>query len=177
MHFLCSKFSIFLTTYPLLNANVIFEGFLGNLKVAPSVYICSLLSNTLKNAVFIQGAFSKKNLLNVNNIVWQRLVFVSSCNNGKLLSETVVQVPFLDRQCPLVNYLVLTYCFHSIIKWCQCNDSTKDRRSTSVCSLYGQLSQGWMANFPAFIASKSFDLWNHHIPQMKWHDLRHIFMY
>ena len=37
--------------------------------------------------------------------------------------------------------------------------TTEDGRSTSgVCSLYGQLSQGRMANFPAFIASKSFDL-------------------
>ena len=26
---------------------------------------------------------------------------------------------------------------------------------------------GWMAVSLAFIASKSFDLWNHHIPQMK----------
>ena len=28
-----------------------------------------------------------------------------------------------------------------------------------------QISQGQMANFPAFIASKSFDLWKHHISQ------------
>ena len=27
-----------------------------------------------------------------------------------------------------------------------------------VCLLHGQLSQGQMAKFPAFIASKSFDL-------------------
>ena len=53
----------------------------------------------------------------------------------------------------------------------------EDGRSTSVCSLYGQLSQDRMTNFPAFIASKSFDLWNHHIPQMKWYNLRHILMY
>ena len=44
--------------------------------------------------------------------------------------------------------------------------STEDGRSMRVCLLYGQLSQGRMADFPAFIASKSFDLWNHHIPQM-----------
>ena len=30
-----------------------------------------------------------------------------------------------------------------------------------------QLTQGRMANFPAFIASKSFDLENHPIPQIK----------
>ena len=36
--------------------------------------------------------------------------------------------------------------------------STEDGRCTSVCSLYGQLNQGQMVNFPAFIASKSFDL-------------------
>ena len=36
--------------------------------------------------------------------------------------------------------------------------TTEDGRSTSLCSLYGQLSQGRMANFPALIASKSFDL-------------------
>ena len=40
-----------------------------------------------------------------------------------------------------------------------------------------QLSQGQMANFPAFIASKSFDLWNRHIPQIKWHNLLHMLMY
>ena len=33
--------------------------------------------------------------------------------------------------------------------------SMEDRRSTRVCSLHGQLSQGRMANFPAFTASKS----------------------
>ena len=38
--------------------------------------------------------------------------------------------------------------------WC-----TEDVRSMSLCSLYGQLSQGQRANFSAFIASKSFDLW------------------
>ena len=54
---------------------------------------------------------------------------------------------------------------------------TEDGRSTTVFSLYWQLSQGRMADFPAFIASKSFDLWNHHIPQMKWHNLRQILMY
>ena len=44
---------------------------------------------------------------------------------------------------------------------------TEDRRPTSVFSLYWQPS--WMAYFPAFIASKYFDLWNHHIvPQIKW---------
>ena len=40
----------------------------------------------------------------------------------------------------------------------QCHATTEDRRSTSFCSLHGQLSQGRMVNFPAFIASKSFDL-------------------
>ena len=30
-----------------------------------------------------------------------------------------------------------------------------------------RLDLGQMAHFPAFIASKSFDLRNHHIPQMK----------
>ena len=30
-----------------------------------------------------------------------------------------------------------------------------------------RLSQGRMANFPAFIASIFFDLCNHHIPQLK----------
>ena len=35
---------------------------------------------------------------------------------------------------------------------------TKDGKSTSVCSLYGQLSQSQIADFPAFIPSKSFDL-------------------
>ena len=36
--------------------------------------------------------------------------------------------------------------------------TTEDGRSTSVLSLYWQLSQGQMTDFPAFIASKSFDL-------------------
>ena len=40
-----------------------------------------------------------------------------------------------------------------------------------------QLSQSRMADFPAFIASKNFDLWNHHIPQIKWLNLRHTLMY
>ena len=34
-----------------------------------------------------------------------------------------------------------------------------------------------LVNFSAFIASKSFDLWNHHIPQMKWYNLWHILVY
>ena len=50
------------------------------------------------------------------------------------------------------------------------------RDTEGVFSWYWQLSQGRMADFPAFIASESFDLWNHHIPQMKWHNLRHILM-
>ena len=37
--------------------------------------------------------------------------------------------------------------------------TTEDgRRSTSVLSLYWQLSQGRMSNIPVFIALKSFDL-------------------
>ena len=36
--------------------------------------------------------------------------------------------------------------------------ATEDGRSMSVFSLYWQLSQSRMANFPAFKASKSFDL-------------------
>ena len=41
------------------------------------------------------------------------------------------------------------------------------------------LDLGQMVTFPAFIASKSFDPWNHHIPQMKmkWYNLWHILMY
>ena len=39
--------------------------------------------------------------------------------------------------------------------------------SMSVLSVYRQLSQGRMANFPAFIASKSFDLCHCHMPQIK----------
>jgi hypothetical protein len=37
-------------------------------------------------------------------------------------------------------------------------ETMEDGRSTSLYSLYGQLSQGRMADFPALIASKSFDL-------------------
>ena len=40
---------------------------------------------------------------------------------------------------------------------------TEDGRSTSIFLLYWQLSQRRLASFPAFIASKYFDLWNHHI--------------
>ena len=47
----------------------------------------------------------------------------------------------------------------------------------SLYSLYGQISQGRMANLPAFIASTSFHLGNHLMPQMKWHNLRHILTY
>ena len=39
------------------------------------------------------------------------------------------------------------------------------------------LDLGRMADFPAFIASKSFDLWNHHIPQKCFYNLWHILMY
>ena len=39
------------------------------------------------------------------------------------------------------------------------------------------LDLGRMAHFPAFIASKSFDLWNHHIPQKCLYNLWHILMY
>jgi hypothetical protein len=35
---------------------------------------------------------------------------------------------------------------------------TEDGRSMSVISLHRQLSQGRMADFPVFVASKSFDL-------------------
>ena len=36
--------------------------------------------------------------------------------------------------------------------------NAEDGRSTSVFSLYWQISLGQMVNFPAFIASKYFDL-------------------
>ena len=49
--------------------------------------------------------------------------------------------------------------------------------SMSVFSVYWQLSQGWMADFPAFRTLKSFDLGNHHRPQIKWHNMQHILMY
>ena len=39
------------------------------------------------------------------------------------------------------------------------------------------LDLGWMATFPAFIASESFDLLSHHIPQKCFYNLWHIFMY
>ena len=39
------------------------------------------------------------------------------------------------------------------------------------------LALGQMAGFPAFIGSKPFDLWNRHIPQMKWYNLWHILIY
>ena len=37
------------------------------------------------------------------------------------------------------------------------------------------LDLGRMADFPVFIASIYFELWNHHIYQMKWYNLWHIF--
>ena len=74
---------------------------------------------------------------------------------------------------PILKVWILK-CSH--ICFTKCVYCTEDGRSTSVFLLYWQLSQGWMADFPAFIASKSFDLWNHHIPQMKWHNLWHILM-
>ena len=37
-----------------------------------------------------------------------------------------------------------------------------------------RLDLGQMADFPAFIASKSFDLWNHHIPQKCFNNLWYI---
>jgi hypothetical protein len=55
--------------------------------------------------------------------------------------------------------------------------ATEDGRSTSVFSLYWQNSQGRMVDFPAFIASNFFDLWNHHIPEMKWNNLWPILTY
>ena len=39
------------------------------------------------------------------------------------------------------------------------------------------LDLGWMATFPAIIASESFDLLSHHIPQQCFYNLWHIFMY
>ena len=44
----------------------------------------------------------------------------------------------------------------------------------SIFLVYWQLSQARMANFPAFIGTKSFDLRNHHIPQMKWQIAAHF---
>ena len=43
----------------------------------------------------------------------------------------------------------------------------EDKKSTSIFLLYGHISQGRIVDFPAFIASKSFHLWN-----LKWKDLR-----
>ena len=86
-------------------------------------------------------------------------------------------------QNPLVGFHIDQSCiFHiwpkpNIHLWKTLALGTEDGRFTSICLLYGQLSQGRMADFPAFIASKSFYQWNHHIAQMKWHNFQHILMY
>ena len=51
---------------------------------------------------------------------------------------------------------------HSLIRQLHICSTTQDGRSMSVFLLYWQLSLGRMVNFPAFIASKSYDLshWN-----------------
>ena len=61
----------------------------------------------------------------------------------------------------------------SSMKSCNFKNTVKKMGGTTED---GRSTQGWKANFPAFIASKSFDLWNQNIPQMKWHNLRHILM-
>ena len=94
---------------------------------------------------------------------------------------SLILLLFLRLSISLVHYCQLLPCFkhdHSMMSQKttlkKYTSIMEDGRSTSVCSLHGQLSQGQMANFPSFIASKSFDLWNHHISQMKWHNLWHI---
>ena len=53
------------------------------------------------------------------------------------------------------THFQLAFVFMHFLK---ANITTEDERSTSVFSLYWQISQGQMANFPAFIALKYFDL-------------------
>ena len=100
----------------------------------------------------------------------------------KLRNKAVRAVEFTDPQWDNTRQMFLS-CVATYLpsqknwtKFKDRGDCTSDRRFTSLCSLYGQLSQGGFANFPAIIASKSF-LWNHHTPQMKWHNLWHILMY
>ena len=93
------------------------------------------------------------------------------CENGSTRKGT------LGDLCGKVHHPSVPEIHIVIIKQELFKKITGDGRSTSVFSLYGQISQGQMANFPAFIASKSFDQWNHHIPQMKWYNFWHILMY
>ena len=85
-------------------------------------------------------------------------------------------------QNPLVGFHIDQSCiFHiwpkpNIHLWKTLALGTEDGRFTSICLLYGQLSQGRMANFPAFIASKSFDLWKHHIPYARHYNPRLVYI-
>ena len=94
--------------------------------------------------------------------------------------ETFIK-DLLDTIKKQINYRNYTGCENQRCLSLELNllwlSTREDGRSMSVFSLYWQLSLGRMANFPAFIDSKSFDLWNHHIPQIKWLNLRHILMY
>ena len=113
--------------------------------------------------------FSKR----FNILIWKCIlekirIILENFNISAFSSKVCLQI--------LLHYIVpfcSAHCRISIF----CFLSTEDGRSTSIFLLYGQLSQDQMFNFPAFIASKSFDLLNHYIPQMKWYNLWHILMY
>ena len=78
-----------------------------------------------------------------------------------------------------------SYCLHCLhcLHWLQCLQSTtlppkSLQRSPAVGDFYGTGIEIW-AGFGqnGWIASKSFDPWNHHIPQIKGENIRHILMY
>ena len=78
---------------------------------------------------------------------WHR---VKSFLKSHLNSSHIKYVGQFKISCKRVEILHTNYWFGS--------RKTEDGTSMSLCLLYGQLSQGRMADFPAFIASKSFDL-------------------
>ena len=100
-----------------------------------------------------------------------RIVHISS-TVVSVLDTSTANVPFeqliLSSLTEILMSLFYTHTFWLVSNQL-CKEWTEDRRSKSLCSLYGQLSQGWMANFPAFIASKCLTYKT--IIYLKWNDL------
>ena len=72
---------------------------------------------------------------------------------------------------------------YNAMQWWNYNQSQSHYREVPRWEIFMEqelrfgLDLGRMANFPAFIVSKSFDLWNHHIPKKCFWSMWHILMY
>jgi hypothetical protein len=113
-------------------------------------------------------------------------VEIQGWNGARLLEQRVpkmTQIFAWGSSMKIIKVIIMTIivswlAFKNLLAWIQSHYRKVPRWELFMeQELRFGLDLGRMADFPAFIASKSFDLWNHHIPQKCLYNLWHILTY